>query len=197
MLLILSFFTAHVYAETDKNILVLGDSLSAEYGLRSNSGWVELIKDRVKNHNHGYDIINISISGETTKGGLERLSAALDRYQPKILIIELGANDALQGLDLNTSHKNIQSMIDMARNINANTLLIGMLLPPNYGRQYTEQFSSMFSDLSKENNLELVPFLFEGFETKPDYFQTDNIHPNEKAQDIMADNVWAKLKNML
>ena len=197
--MILSCFTTYVYAQSDnnKNILVLGDSLSAEYGLQANSGWVEIINNKVKDYKPEYNIINISISGETTKGGLERLYAALDKHQPKLLIIELGANDALQGLDLNTSRENIQNMITLANDINANTLLIGMLLPPNYGKIYTQQFASMFTELSEQNNLELVPFLFAGFETKTDYFQKDNIHPNEKAQSIMANNVWAKLKDLL
>lgn len=199
MFLILNISAAYVYATpiNNKNILVLGDSLSAEYGLKSGSGWVEIIKSKIKELNPIYEIINISISGETTKGGLERLDNAMQKYQPDILIIELGANDALQGLDLNSSYINIQSMIDLANTNQASTLLIGMLLPPNYGKQYTQQFANMFSKLSTKNNLRLVPFLFTGFETKTDYFQPDNIHPNEKAQSIMADNVWAELKKLL
>lgn len=178
-------------------ILVIGDSLSAEYGLRRNSGWVSLIEQRLRNQELAHQIHNSSISGDTTSGGLSRLPAALEQYQPDIVIIELGANDALRGLSLSMTEKNLSEMIELAQQADARVLLLGMQIPPNYGRAYTQQFQGLYPLLAERHNTQLTPFLLDGIAADREQFQSDGIHPNEAAQEVLANNVWQQLEPML
>lgn len=180
-----------------KTVLVLGDSLSAEYGLMRGTGWVTLLQNRLQAEKIDAAIVNASISGETTSGGATRLPALLKKHRPDFVIIELGANDGLRGLSFASVQKNLQAMINAAKAANARVLLIGMKLPPNYGPDYAEKFSSLFVRLARENKVALVPFFLEGFANRPDMFQGDRIHPTADAQPIMLDNVWPTLKPLL
>jgi len=180
-----------------QSILVMGDSLSAEYGLQRGTGWVKLLEERLEKEKSGYRVVNSSISGDTTSGGVTRLPAALKQYQPALVIIELGSNDALRGLALDMTRENLQSMIDMSTRTGAKVLLVGMQIPPNYGPRYTQAFRALFDDLAKQNKTGLVPFLLEGMATNRSLFQSDGMHPNESGQPILADNVWKALKPML
>lgn len=178
-------------------ILVIGDSLSAEYGLQRGTGWVAKLDGRLADEKRGYQIHNSSISGDTTSGGLSRLPAALERYRPEIVVIELGSNDALRGLSLKMTETNLSKMIAMSKQSNASVLLLGMQIPPNYGRQYTEQFKQLFASTAEKHDIALVPFFFEGIASNRQMFQADGMHPNEQAQAILAGNVWEKLEPML
>ncbi len=178
-------------------ILVVGDSLSAEYGLTRNTGWVWLMQQELTKTHPECEITNASISGDTTSGGLARLSPLLTRVRPNIVIIELGANDALRGLPLNMSQQNISAMIKEAQASGAKVLVTGMQIPPNYGRDYTEAFKKMFEDTTRTNKAVLVPFLLEGIAQNRALFQADGIHPNESAQATIMKNVLTPLLTML
>lgn len=180
-----------------KNLLVLGDSLSAEYGLQRGSGWTGLLQQRLQQSKADYRVVNASISGDTTIGGRNRLPALMTQHKPEVLVIELGANDALRGLALKTSQDNLQAMIDLARQQKAKVLLVGMQIPPNYGPDYTRRFAGMYQDLAKSNKVALVPFFFEGIAADLSLFQADRIHPNEQAQPRLLDNVWPHLKPLV
>lgn len=180
-----------------KTLLVLGDSLSAEYGLGRGTGWVALLEQRLKQQKIDVTIVNASISGETTIGGKTRLPALLSKHAPAVVIIELGANDALRGLHLSDSKANLQAMIDMTRQAKAKVLLIGMQIPPNYGHDYTQQFANLFPQAAQQNKLALVPFLLQNVADKPALFQADHLHPIEQAQPTLLDNVWPHLKPLL
>jgi acyl-CoA thioesterase-1 len=179
-----------------KSILVLGDSLSAEYGLARGSGWVALLQQRLKSENLDSSITNASISGETSSGGKTRLPALLQQ-RPDIVIIELGANDALRGLQLSATENNLRAMISAAQQAKAKVLLVGMRIPPNYGRDYTEKFFSLYATLAKQSKVALVPFLLDGVADKPELFQADRIHPVAQAHPIILNNVWSGLKPLL
>lgn len=181
----------------DPAILVVGDSLSAEYGLRRDSGWVNILGRHLTEEKTGYQIHNSSISGDTTSGGLSRLPAALAHYRPEIVIIELGSNDALRGLSLKMTEDNLSKMVAMSQKANASVLLLGMQIPPNYGPRYTEQFRDIFVSVAKAHGAALVPFFFEGIATDKSMFQSDGMHPNEQAQAILEKNVWAHLAPIL
>lgn len=174
-------------------ILVFGDSLSAEYGLKRGSGWVSLLQDRLKQKGFPHRIVNASISGETTAGGAARLAAVLKKHQPKIVILELGGNDGLRGLPIAQTRANLRSMAVMANKSGANTLIVGIRVPPNYGRDYARQFDQLFEAVAKELSLPVVPFLLEGLAENPHMFQADEIHPNERAQPTMLNHVWSAL----
>lgn len=178
-------------------ILVIGDSLSAEYGLRRGSGWVNLLSDRLTQEKFNFRVSNASISGDTTSGGKSRLPAALEQHQPDIVIIELGSNDALRGLSLDMTRDNLTDMIAMAQNAGSKVVLVGMQIPPNYGRQYTEAFKNLFTELAKAHDTALVPFLLDGIAADRQMFQSDGIHPNEDAQPVLAENVWGALEPLL
>lgn len=181
-------------------VLVLGDSLSAEYGLQRDTGWVKLLADRLTSPTGGagkYSVVNASISGETSSGGRTRLPGLLKQHAPRIVIIELGANDGLRGLPVGRLRENLQAMIAACRAARAQVLLVGIRVPPNYGREYTEQFAAVFIDVARTQKISLVPFLLEGFADQLDYFQADRIHPNERAQQRMLDTVWRQLRPML
>jgi acyl-CoA thioesterase-1 len=180
-----------------KTVLVLGDSLSAEYGLARGTGWVTLMEDRLKTEKIDAAIVNASISGETTSGGRARLPALLEKHRPAVVIIELGGNDGLRGLPIVATESNLNAMISAAQNAKAQVLLVGMQIPPNYGRKYTEQFAAMYSKLAKEKKTLLVPFLLEGVANQEQLFQGDRIHPTAGAQPIMLNNVWPHMKRLL
>lgn len=199
MLMLLSPTTVWSIEDQTKHvkILVVGDSLSAEYGLKRNSGWVKLMEQLLINKYPATSIINASISGDTTSGGLSRLPALLDREKPTFVIIELGANDALRGLSLAASEDNLKKMIQLGKQVSAKILLVGMQLPPNYGKQYSESFEKMYINIANQEKINLVPFLFKGFATNRDLFQADGIHPNETAQPIMMETVLSGLEPMI
>lgn len=178
-------------------VLVVGDSLSAEYGLERGTGWVELLTARMAEQYPNYRVQNASISGDTTSGGVARLPALLDQHTPEIVIIELGANDALRGLSLAMTENNLRMMTQRAQQSGAKVVLVGMQIPPNYGRDYTQRFTNIFPTVATSENAYLSPFLMEGIATDPEKFQTDGIHPNESAQPELLKNVWAALRPIL
>ena len=180
-----------------KTIVVLGDSLSAEYGLARGTGWVALLEQRIAQNKLSANVINASISGETTSGGKARLGSLLKKTRPDILIIELGGNDALRGLALSASEKNFRDMIYMANLVKTKVLLIGMRIPPNYGKDYTKQFFSIYARVAKDTKSTLVPFLMEGVADKPELFQADRIHLLAAAHPTLLDNIWPQLQNLL
>ena len=181
-------------------IVVLGDSLSAGYGLPPNTGWVPLLTQRLtatppgKNH---YTVVNSSISGDTTSGGRSRLPSTLARVHPSIVIVELGANDALRGLPMSVTQANLEAIIEASQAAGAKVVLVGMQIPPNYGPAYTAAFSSLFPSLAKRYHTSLVPFLLQGIADKPELFQADQMHPVAKAQPVLLENVWASLLPLL
>jgi acyl-CoA thioesterase-1 len=178
-------------------LLILGDSLSAGYGMNREQSWVNLLDIRLKESGFSYSILNSSISGDTSQGGLSRLPRLLDRYQPEIVIIELGANDGLRGLNPAITRENMTRMIQQSQAAGARVLLAGIKLPPNYGSAYLEQFESIYPDLASEFETLLVPFFMDGVALKPDLLQADNIHPNENGQPVLLDNVWKVLEPAL
>lgn len=189
-----------VLASPGKRLLVLGDSLSAEYGLARDTGWVALLAQRLAAENRPWRVVNASISGETTAGGRSRLGVLLQSHQPALVIIELGGNDALRGLPLETSSQNLQAMISACLQAGAQVLLLGMQVPPNYGPAYSRQFSEMFTLLAQKNKVRRVPFFLQGLTEGADagqWFQADRLHPNAQAQPRLLDNVWPELKKLL
>ncbi|GAA5234753.1 arylesterase [Verticiella sediminum] len=178
-------------------ILVVGDSLSAEYGLPRGAGWVSLLAQRIESTALGYEVVNASISGDTTAGGLGRLPALLTEHRPAIVVLELGGNDALRGLDLAVTEHNLSEMARLSREAGAQVLVLGMQIPPNYGRAYATRFASVFESVAQAQQAELVPFFLEGIATDPAMFQADRIHPATVAQPIMLDNVWPALEPLL
>lgn len=197
MLPVIIFLYAMPAYSASKTVLVLGDSLSAEYGLPRGKGWVSLMQTRVKDENINYSVVNASISGETTAGGKTRLPALLRQHHPSIVIIELGANDGLRGLSLAATKANLLEMIKLASTSGAQILLVGMQIPPNYGLDYSKRFAAMFKGLSNEKSVKLVPFLLAGLDDTDKFFQPDRIHPNQYAQMQMLDNVWNILKYLI
>ena len=180
-----------------KTVLVLGDSLSAEYGLNRGSGWVALLEKKLKAERIDAKIINASISGETTSGGRARLPALLKQHKPSVVVIELGANDGLRGLPVAQAEDNLRAMVDLSKKNDAEVLLVGMRMPPNYGRTYTEQFFNMYNKLSVKYKAPLVPFMLEGVAEQPKLFQADRLHPNADAHPIILANIWPKFKPLV
>ena len=181
-------------------LLVLGDSLSAEYGLPRGSGWVALLQKQLEQSHPGSTLVNASISGETTSGGRTRLPALLRQHQPSHVLIELGGNDALRGLSLAMTRENLQFMAQAAREAGAKVLLLGMQMPPNYGAELTRQFAALYPQVAKATGAALVPFFLKGVGDDADptrWFQADRIHPNEAAQPRLLANVWPELKKQL
>ncbi len=181
----------------DRTILVLGDSLSAGYGIRPEQGWVALLDERLQAQGYGYEVVNASVSGETTSGGLQRLPRALTLHQPGIVILELGANDALRGLPLVTTRENLQKMVGLARDSRARILLVGMRIPPNYGARYSEDFFRMYPDIATRYSLPLVPFLLESVALDPTRMQDDGLHPNAQGEPAVLNTLWPQLQPML
>jgi acyl-CoA thioesterase-1 len=185
---------------TTRTILVVGDSLSAEYGLKRGTGWVALLENRLKAEKLNAMVVNASISGDTSSGGRSRLGALLSQHRPSHVIIELGGNDALRGLPLSLTEDNLRQMTQAAQQAGARVLLVGMQVPPNYGRDYAERFAAMFATVAKAHKAALVPFLLAGVGDGPDptqMFQADRIHPKEEAHPIMLANVWPALRKLL
>jgi len=181
-------------------LLVLGDSLSAEYGLARGSGWVALMAARIASEKLPYDVVNASISGETTSGGRSRIAALLALHRPAVVIVELGANDALRGLPVAMTRTNLTEIVHASRSAGARVLVAGMLVPPNYGRKYLEDFFSTFGQVAKAEDAALVPFLLAGVADGPDaesLFQPDRIHPKAEAHPRLLDNVWPVLRPLL
>ena len=195
-LFVLVVASASAHAEAPV-ILVFGDSISAGYGLPLEQGWVELLRTRLKAQGYGYQVVNASVSGETTAGGLARLPRALDLHHPSIVILELGGNDGLRGLPVAQMRTNLTQMISLSAAAGAKVLLLGMRMPPNYGPEYTKQFAMVFSDLASEKKISLVPFLLTDIALSPALLQADDIHPNALGQPILLDNVWPTLKPLL
>ena len=186
---------------TDKHtLLVVGDSLSAEYGIARGSGWVALMAAELAKEKPQYQVVNASISGETTAGGLARLPNLLQQHQPKCVVIELGGNDALRGFSLQSTESNLVQMVTACQKARAKVLLVGMQVPPNYGAGYAQAFSDLFVRISKQYKTQLVPFLLKGVADAKDttaLFQADRIHPNAQAHPLILSNVWPVLKKML
>ena len=179
-------------------ILVFGDSISAGYGLAHvEQGWVELLKTRLKALGYGYEVVNASVSGETTAGGLARLPRALELHHPKIVVIELGGNDGLRALPIPQMRANLEQMTDLAAAAGAKVLLLGMRMPPNYGLPYTEQFRLSFSDIARDKKIPLVPFLLNDIALSQNLMQDDDIHPNALGQPKLLENVWPALQPLL
>lgn len=181
-------------------ILVVGDSMSAEYGLKRGTGWVALLEKRLADQKIPARVVNASISGDTTSGGRSRLPALLRQHQPTHVILELGGNDALRGLPLAMTDENLSQMVDASRKAGARVLLVGMQVPPNYGSDYAKRFADLFAKVARRHQAGLVPFLLAGIADAADpvaLFQADRIHPGEEAQPRMLDNVWPELKKIL
>lgn len=181
-------------------VLVVGDSLSAEYGLKRGTGWVALMAESVARDKVKARVVNASISGDTTSGGRSRIAALLAQHKPKWVVIELGGNDALRGLPLNMTRDNLATMARLSREAGAQVLLLGMEMPPNYGAKYAQEFREVFTAVAKTEKTELVPFFLKGVADTKDptaLFQNDRIHPNESAQATLRDNVWPELRQLI
>lgn len=178
-------------------LLVVGDSISAAFGLDSRQGWVALLEKRLSEEGFEHSVVNASISGDTSAGGAARLSALLAEHKPELVIIELGGNDGLRGQPPAQLQQNLASMVEQSQQAGAKVLLLGMKLPPNYGVRYTTAFAQVFTDLAEQKQVSLVPFFLEGVGGVPGMMQADGIHPAEAAQEILLDNVWPTLKPML
>jgi acyl-CoA thioesterase I len=188
------------WAAPQATILVLGDSLSAEYGLARGTGWVALLERRLATQKIPAKVVNASISGDTTSGGRSRLAPLLAQHKPAIVIVELGGNDALRGLPLAMTEENLSEITQMAQHAGAKVLLVGMQVPPNYGADYTKRFADLYAKVAKARKAGLVPFLLAGIADAPDatsQFQADRIHPREAAHPRILDNVWPELKKLL
>ena len=178
-------------------ILVLGDSLSAGYGIPVDQGWVARLQQRLDAEGYGYAVVNASVSGETTVGALERLPRALARHKPALVVIELGGNDGLRGLPVDELRANLEALVSVSREAGAGVLLAAVRMPPNYGPQYTEKFYAVYAGIAKDLRVPWVPFFLEGIALREDLFQDDGIHPDLEAQPILLDNVWPVLKPLL
>ncbi len=184
-------------SQAESVILIVGDSLSAGFGIPQEQSWPMLLSQRLASEHRAETVINISISGETSSGGLTRLAPALKQHQPGIVIIALGANDGLRGLSLDQMRSNLDAMIRQSRATGARVMLLGMRLPPNYGLDYTHQFEQVFVELARRRKTPLLPFMFAGFAERRDAFQNDGLHPTAAVQPIMLDNIWQVLQPLL
>ena len=187
-------------AAVPHTILIVGDSLSAEYGLKRGTGWVPLLEKQLALDKINAKVVNASISGDTTSGGKSRMAALLTRHKPTVVVIELGGNDALRGLPLDMTEANLTAMTQAAKKAGAKVLLLGMQVPPNYGGAYGATFSGLFNKVAKAEKIALTPFFLAGLADVPDLaaqFQADRIHPNEQAQPKMLANVWPELKKLI
>jgi Lysophospholipase L1 and related esterases len=192
--LALLLITQQAAAQT---LLVVGDSISAGLGLDTSLGWVSLLDKRLKEQGFDYKVVNASISGDTTAGGLARLPALLSEQKPKLVVIELGGNDGLRGMAPAQLQQNLASMVEQSRGAGAKVILLGMRLPPNYGQRYTDAFAKVFDSVASEQQIALVPFFLEGVGGVQDMMQADGIHPAVVAQPKLLDNVWPTLKPLL
>lgn len=196
LFLVAMLFAAPVQARPPV-ILVVGDSLSSGYGMDAGQGWVELLRRRLRTAGHDHEVVNASISGDTTSGGRARLPQALARHQPAVVILELGGNDGLRALPVTEMRANLAAMIEQSRTAGAQVLLVGMQIPPNYGPAYTQKFRAVYGELAARYRIPLVPFLLEGVATDLNLVQADGIHPRPEAQARILDNLWPYLAPML
>jgi acyl-CoA thioesterase-1 len=178
-------------------LLVVGDSISAAYGLPAGAGWVDLLAARLAAQRYPHRVVNASITGDTTAGGRARLPALLARHKPSIVVLELGGNDGLRGGELTATRDNLAAMVAAVKRAGAQALLVGMKVPPNYGPAYVREFDALFAGVAKAHKVPLVPFFFEGFGEKNEMFQPDRIHPAAAAQPLLLDNVWPALRPLL
>jgi acyl-CoA thioesterase-1 len=195
IVLLLAALALSGFAQAAKNILVFGDSLSAGYGIARDDSWVNLLQQALKKDHPQLVVVNASISGETTSGGLRRIGKALQQHAPAVVIIELGANDGLRGTSVKETETNLNEIITQSLKANAKVMLVGIRIPPNYGQDYTRQFSSVYPKLAKKHGTALVPFMLDGIE--PDQFQADNLHPNAAGQPRILQNVLPNLLPLL
>jgi acyl-CoA thioesterase-1 len=193
----LSFIALQNAVASARTILVLGDSLSAAYGIRPEQGWVTLLTQRLQSQGYGYQVVNASVSGETSSGGLERLPRALKLHEPGIVILELGANDGLRGLPVNAMRDNLARMVQLSQAAGARVLLVGIRIPPNYGPRYTEEFARVYPELAQQYHLPLVPFLLQKVALDAALMQQDGLHPNAAAEPIVLDTLWPYLKPLI
>jgi acyl-CoA thioesterase-1 len=190
-------FAQAAASKAPRTVLVMGDSLSAAYGLSASQGWVGLTAERMAKSHPGWKVVNASISGETTAGGASRIAGELKRNKPEVVVIELGANDGLRGLPLAQTRANLEKMIKASQAAGAKVLLVGMRMPPNYGRDYTQGFERTFSELAKQHKTAFLPFLLEPIATDRAAFQADNLHPTAAAQPKLRDHAWKSLLPLL
>lgn len=186
-----------VQAAQTARLLVLGDSISAGYGMKPEQGWVTLLQDKLRQGGYDYQVVNASISGETSQGGLTRLPALLNQHQPELVLIELGGNDGLRGLPLKLLQNNLSKMIQLSQQQQAQPVLLGIQLPPNYGRRYTQAFANIYPTLADQYQIPVMPFILEGIGTDPDKMQSDGIHPKADAQQQLLNNIWPVLQPLL
>jgi len=180
-----------------KTLLVLGDSLSAAYNMQPQQGWVALMAERIALQHPAVKVVNASISGETTSGGLTRLPELLDRHQPDYIVLELAANDGLRGMPLQIIKKNLKQLIGLSKQVPAQVLILGVRLPTNYGPRYTEQFFRLFAELAQQQSISIVPFFMQGIALQSALMQADGLHPNARAQPFILENVWPAVNEML
>ncbi|MBC7702037.1 arylesterase [Aquabacterium sp.] len=198
--LLASVGNAATAAATTSVILVMGDSLSAEYGLARGTGWVALLEKRLQSEKISAQVVNASISGETTAGGVTRLPTLLAQHHPNLVVIELGANDALRGFALSATQSNLTAMAKASKAAGAKVVVVGMQVPPNFGKRYTDDFAGLFPKVAKSESISLVPFFLKGVADRPDardWFQADSMHPLAKAHPVILDNMWLVLKPLL
>ena len=196
--LALAFADSPVLAgESSPTLLVVGDSISAAYGLAPGTGWVDLLSARIAAQKLAYRVVNASISGDTTAGGRARLPALLRTHKPAVVVVELGGNDGLRGGNLASTRDNLAAMVAAVQKANAKPLIIGMKIPPNYGAAYVREFDALYASVARDAKVPLVPFFFEGFGENSDLFQADRIHPTAAAQPLLLDNIWPVLLPLL
>jgi acyl-CoA thioesterase-1 len=195
--LLLLILSAAAPVHAARTILVFGDSLSAGYGLPAGSGWVSLLEQRLRRDRLDYTIVNASISGETTLGGRNRIADALAEHKPAVVIVQLGGNDGLRGNPIEETRRNLIAIVGASRKAGAKVLLVGMRIPPNYGKVYTRRFEALFAEVARQQNASLVPFMLQGFADKPEWFQSDGIHPAVEAQPRILDNIYRRLRALL
>ncbi len=196
-MLLAVLFVVAAPALAARTLLVFGDSLSAAYNLSPDQGWVQILARRIEKERLPWRVVNASVSGETTTGGLRRIAEDLRRHKPSLVVVELGANDALRGQPVAAMRENLRRILRAVRGSHAQPVIVGMMIPPNYGIEYAAQFSRMFASLAESEHAALVPFLLEGIADKPELFQADQLHPTAEAQSAIADNVWRVLEPLL
>jgi acyl-CoA thioesterase-1 len=196
-LILLGLVSLYAHSQKTSKLLILGDSLSASYNIPLESGWVALLKQRLQEQFPGLEVVNASISGETTGNALKRLPDLLSRHQPAIVVIELGGNDGLRGFQLKQIKANLERMIQLSQQQGAIVVLTGIYIPPNYGPGYAQVFNRTYQQLASKYQTEFVPFILEGVATNPDLMQADGIHPTAEAQPILLDNMWPSIKNAI
>ena len=205
LFIVLLLISCSIHAEnlnedinSNHHILVVGDSLSAEFGIETGKGWVNLLHNRLQEQDASskWTVVNASISGDTTAGGLDRLSKLIENYQPVLCIIALGANDGLRGLPINAMKNNLDNMVKQCQT-SGTSLLVGMHLPPNYGKTYTNAFHQVYANVAESNDIKHVPFMLDGIALQDKYFQADRLHPTTEAQPIILENIWTQLENLL